>query len=389
MAYSEFACHTCGGDKLHEIEAFRTLPRVTSDCKPFKPGGRLQVCMDCGAAQKPSDPTWQKDCDAIYATYQPYWQSGGVEQAVYDTRTGEPRRRSQALVARITAERGLGEAGTVIDVGCGNGVMLTAFGAAKPGWALYGHELSELNLPFLKKIPGFRKLFTGYPIRLEGEFDVITMIHSLEHFADPVGGLESLKDHIGKDGCLFVEIPDCEATPFDLLVADHASHFTRHDLARVVRRAGLGASVIANDWLTKELSVIADRSGKICDLPPAPTPAESLARVNAQVAWLQATVERAAETAATAKTFGIYGTSVAAMWLYGQVGDKTSFFVDEDPGRTSLSLFDRPIYNPSEAPDGSTIYLALIPEVAERVAKRVARPGLTLIVPPSVGAYAA
>jgi SAM-dependent methyltransferase len=389
MASKQLTCHTCGGVDLHEITAFKQLTRVTSDCKPFAAGGRLQVCMDCGAAQKPADATWQTDCDAIYETYQPYYQSGGVEQAVYDPVTGAPRRRSQVIVDRISAERGLGPKGSVIDVGCGNGVLLTAFGAAKPGWKLFGHELSELNLPHLKTIPGFEKLFTGYPIKVDGRFDVVTMMHSLEHFADPLEGLTSLKGHIAEGGCLFVEVPNGAATPFDLLVADHASHFTRHDLARLAARAGMGAPVIADDWVTKELSFVATPSGKVCDLPPAPTPAECLARVNAQVAWLLATVQRATEAAKKSKPFGIFGTSVAAMWLFGQIGADTAFFIDEDPSRKNATLFDRPIYTPAEAPEGATVYVALIPEVAARVAKRVGRPGLNMIVLPSVGSYAA
>jgi hypothetical protein len=43
----------------------------------------------------------------------------------------------------------------------------------------------------------------------------------------------------------------------------------------------------------------------------------------------------------------------------------------------------RPIYHPREAPSGSQVFLALPRPVAEAVARRVARPGVTFHLPPA------
>ena len=339
--------------------------------------------MSCGAVQKPADAAWERDAAAIYENYQPYFQSGGVEQAVFDPVKGLPQRRSVAILNKLSETRKFGPIGTVLDVGCGNGVLLTAFSELRPQWTLYGHELSELNLPKLKTIPGFEKLFTGALTGIPGQFDVITMMHSLEHFPEPLTGLTDLKPKIADNGCLFIEIPNGEATPFDLVVADHASHFSRHDLARLVARAGMGASVIANNWITKELSVVVHRDGPIVELPPGPPPEAVLKRVEAQVAWLKAMIGSAAAASKKGR-FGIFGTSIAAMWLFGEVGDKVDFFIDEDPSRKQATLFDRPILTPGQAPQDSTIFVALIPDVARAVAGRLSRDGVHYEVPPPV-----
>ena len=49
MALAAFTCLACGARGLEEIAGFGALPRVTSDCRAFPPGGRIAVCGACGA----------------------------------------------------------------------------------------------------------------------------------------------------------------------------------------------------------------------------------------------------------------------------------------------------------------------------------------------------
>lgn len=385
MALPSFDCRACGADGLEEIAGFFRLSRVTSDCKPFPPGGRLAVCGACGAIQKPADARWVEEAAQIYGNYQPYYQSGGVEQAVFDPAKGVPRRRSTALLEGFVAHQRLTPTGSVLDVGCGNGVLLSAFAEVRPHWRLFGHELSDLHAAALSRIPGFAQLYTGPLADVPAGFDVVTMIHALEHFSDPLAGLRELRPKLNEGGRLFIEVPNGEATPFDLVIADHASHFARNDLARLLKRADYGAAVIADDWVTKEISVVALREGPIVPLPAPAAPADVCRRVESQIAWLQAVVDDARAAARRTKSFGVFGTSIAAMWLFGQVGNDVAFFVDEDPSRKNAMLFDRPVLVPEDAPAGASIYVALIPQVARAVAARIGRPGIELSVPPEIG----
>lgn len=389
MALGEFACRVCAARELEEVAGYGALPRVTSDCKPFAAGGRLAVCGACGAVQKPTDATWEAEAASIYETYEPYYQSGGIEQAVFDTAKGEPRRRSRVILDRLMAARSLGQDGRAIDVGCGNGVLLRAFAEVRPGWHLFGHELSDLHEGTLKQIPGFERLYTGALSELPGRFDVITMMHALEHFPDPLVGLKDLRSKLGENGSLFIEVPNGEATPFDLLIADHVSHFTRHDLSRLLGRAALGAHVIADDWVTKELSVVAGANASEVSLPPAASPQQVMARVAEQIAWLRNVIDGSREAAGQGRTFGLFGSSVAAMWLFGQMQDQVSFFVDEDPSREGATLLGRPIVTPDKIPDGSVVYVTLIPRVARAVAARLRRPAIQFCLPPEIGQAAA
>lgn len=387
---TDFACRVCGAAALDEFADFGELPRVTSDCKPFPAGGRLAVCRECAAVQKPVDDRWQAEAAAIYRDYEVYFQSGGVEQAVFDPQTGAPRRRSAVILDRFAANRSLPESGTLLDLGCGNGALLSAFAELRPGWALYGHDLSEINLGYLSRIPSFQRLYTGDIAALPGGFDLITLMHSLEHIPEPVAGLRDIAGKFAAGGALLIEVPDAEATPFDLLVADHVSHFTRSDLARVLARAGYRAAALANDWVVKELSAVAvpgEPPGEpLGETPPAAqSPVTVQRRVGAQIAWLRALIASAQE-AAVKSHFGLFGSSVSAMWLFGELGDTVEFFVDEDPSRGGTELLGRKVLHPRDVPAGATVFVPLIPPVARNVAARWGTAGFDLRLPPDVPA---
>ena len=122
------ACLVCKASALEEIEAFRELPRVTSDCKPFAPGGRLFVCAACGALQKSPDERWLAEIRAIYDAYEIYGVAGGSEQLIFMPDGAAPR--SRRLIDTLRKHAALPARGRLIDIGCGNGAALGNFAQA-------------------------------------------------------------------------------------------------------------------------------------------------------------------------------------------------------------------------------------------------------------------
>jgi hypothetical protein len=91
------------------------------------------------------------------------------------------------------------------------------------------------------------------------------------------------------------------------------------------------------------------------------------------VRWLEA-MARNARAVASDGRFGIFGTSIAGVWLYGEVDGKVDFFLDEDANRIGARLFDRPILRPHDRPDAN-LFVALAPSVARDVASRLSADG--------------
>src|SRR5204863_8080442 len=173
---------------------------------------------------------------------------------VLDAATGRLRRRSLVLLDRLSALPGFPQHGSVLDVGCGSGATLRGF-SERGGWRTFGLEINDRDLPVLRGIPGFESLYTCPARELPRQFDAITMVHSLEHFPDPVEILRDLRPKLAPGGRLFVQVPNAAANPIDLVVADHMSHFTPATLTRLTTRAGYAEESVATLWIVKELSM--------------------------------------------------------------------------------------------------------------------------------------
>jgi hypothetical protein len=85
----------------------------------------------------------------------------------------------------------------------------------------------------------------------------------------------------------------------------------------------------------------------------------------------------------SARMFGLFGTAISGMWVYGALRDKVSFFVDEDPSRVGNSFEGLPILSPSQAPAGITVFVPLLPKVARRGVGRHTGSEVAYVEPPS------
>jgi hypothetical protein len=108
-------------------------------------------------------------------------------------------------------------------------------------------------------------------------------------------------------------------------------------------------------------------------LPP-PAPRAVLERVERQIAWLKAVLAKARAAKGPHK-FGLFGSSVAATSLLGELGGEVAFFVDEDragnaPRSSGLYARDSKAYRPHSG--------------WRAVAGRLARPRVRFCIPPEM-----
>lgn len=381
-------CLGCGSTDLFIFSDFQFLPRLTSDSRPFSAGGTLRVCNACSLIQKHANNDWLEEIKRIYEAYAAYWQADGDEQIVFDSEAGIVRRRSEVLLDYLYEALPPPKGGRALDIGCASGATLRALSARLRNWALFGHDLDDRNQEKLSSIAGFERLFVGDIANIEGVYDQISLIHVLEHFADPQKTLASLRELLSPSGRILVELPNIMENPFDILIADHVAHFSPLALQKLVEKAGFTGILCETSWIRKEITLVAVVSD---DAPTrhasyADNAAALQARqvVQNSIVWLRNLIEAAKERAKTSKRFGLFGTSLAATWLASNIGDTVDFFVDEDPSRIGGEFLGRPVLAPCEVSESDTVFLALVPKIANGIYCRLPNRKGNWILPPAV-----
>lgn len=369
-------CHLCGGVDLTHLADFSQLPRVTSDCKAWSAGGTLHLCRTCGTLVKPPDAKWMAEISDIYSNYTIYHQADGQEQPVIVPETGELTSRSVCLLGKLKKSWALPERGRLLDVGCGNGSFLRSFHSYFPEWTTVGTEFDDKYKDLVESIGGVEGMHSQPLSDLEGSFDVISLIHVLEHIPFPGPVLQTLRQKLNPGGLLIVDLPDHQLNPLDLIVADHCTHFTGPSLQHYLARHGLRVELMTGEWIPKERVALAcaDQVG-----PLAPLDLETTERHARQaIGFLTSLLSKARSLRAQGR-LGIFGTSIAGTWLHGALNGDFDFWVEEDPHRTGRPYLGKPVYTPRDAP-AETILLAVSPTLAGLLQKNfVGLPGTYLL----------
>lgn len=198
---------------------------------------RVHLCESCGHGVTRPLPT-DAELRDVY------------ESAAYFDVRGM-RRNEVAPQNRIQAEdfrrRFGGE--TLLDVGAGLGARLAA--ASQVGYRVTGTELSEAACSAIREHFGLDVRPGGFlrsQFAPDERFDVVTMIHVLEHMREPVEALRLARDLLGAGGHIVVAVPNrrgfmarfpgrTRRDVFDLPL--HLHHFTLESLTLAIRAAGL------------------------------------------------------------------------------------------------------------------------------------------------------
>ena len=145
---------------------------------------------------------------------------------------------------------------------------------------------------------------------------------------------------------------------------------------------GLEILSVADNWVPEELTLMLR--------PVAPQPAVASREpsgaamdwrdcVGQRIGWLVQISSLARE--GSRAEIGLFGTSIAATWLFSELQGGVGFFVDEDPNRIGKRWQGRPVYHPRQIPSGSCLMIPLPFTLAESIARRIARPGFELCLP--------
>ena len=382
-------CLGCDKPLTGIIKNYERLNRISSDSKVFGAGGKLAQCEQCGIVQKPFDSLWLAECESIYSSYNTYAGSGGIEQSVRGGTEygGKFAPRSYLALERLISLGDLTSCGRLLDYGCGRGPTTRAAFKLLPGWRVDGYDLDRRAEEELVSMENFDTLFSGSPNETLNEmiesgirYDLIALVHVLEHIPHGHEALSKLKKLLLPGGQILLQVPNRISNPFDLLVADHTVHFDPLSLFRIVKRSGLSVQFLSENWILKELTVLVGFGKEISE------PALRLTSAADQVRWLEQVAKLCRDTASLG-SWGIFGTSNVASWIRGEAGIKPDFYIDEDVAKHGQRIDGVEILIPEKVPEGSNVLMAMAPKMAESIMNRLITLPVKFISLPPTSVY--
>lgn len=324
-------CHSADIEKIsHDIQG-----GVTSDCVAFGHSSDFYVCKSCMGLFKDQNEAWQKNVSDIYANYKLYIQTGGEEQPVYNDK-GEPIPRSRFVLDELKDKITFPASLRMLDIGCGTGAMLRAFHTVFPHGQMWGQDEHVKNKKTLESLPGVQDILTQPLSEIDQTFDAITLIHVLEHVFDPISFLQTLRPLLSPNGQLIIQVPDAQRNPFDLMVYDHATHFTPFTLHHLLTKAGYRVSLNKN-LLPREITLVADLKDTLSVAPPAQDgpPLQHFDFLN-----------KISQSFLNHQKLSVFGTAVAANWLSSIDDRRIIAYLDENPNMIGQTLEDKPVLHP-------------------------------------------
>ena len=374
-------CIYCQSFDLELINSFAELRTISSDAKPWRKGFVMARCRACLFPQAGVTSEWKASASEIYSAYTTYFQTSDFDQTVFIE--GATTLRGDLFVDSVLRICRTKLGAHVLDFGCGAGNLLRSFSNSRADFNLFGYDLDDRELKNLNAVKNFNKLFVG-ELNTNLKFDLISMSHTLEHITNPKETLRQLRGLLSPEGYLVIAVPDCSLDPFKLLIADHCSHFSVKTLGSFLMDAGFEVVEIKSRLETRECWAIC-RQG---NFEQNKLSIDDTTWLPESVEWINL-VRNHAKSFSNKSSFGVFGTSINAIWLFGELELDVDFFVDEDVSRQHTKLFGRPVVSPEEVVEGSVVYLPFVPALASKIASRLIREGISWVVPPNAKMFIA
>lgn len=331
---------------------------VGSDCKPLDYGFDIYSCSQCNLLQKPVDALYHQRIAKLYADYAAYDLTDGHEQLNYSVDV--PMSRCKTILENCQAW--LPKQGRALDIGTGSGVMLSALSEFSAGLDLYGHDVDTQQRQLIEGKIKLTDFFSGSLTEITQKFDVITLIHVLEHIEDLESFLTQITQLLTSQGVLIVQVPNIEENSWDFAIFDHIWQFSSASLLNVVQ-----SHFSSQQWpeqIAKEHTLILS-NGKNNKLSKQALFDNKTA--TGQFRFHLAELEKISKQN---KCCYVLGTGPSAVFTAHFLGDLCVGFVDEDSNKIGKTLANRPVVSI----DSSLTEMIIVPyprQQQQAIAKRL------------------
>ena len=375
-------CVICGS--IDTVNVFTIDPSVSTDRQIFPVPVQNQFCNGCGAVWNEGGA--RIDAPRFYA--EQYDLLGDSALSEFQVHVGGGARGESDAILEFIEGSPFAERGTILEIGCGKGVLLGKFLKNHPGWSAYAVEPSLNATEYFKKILPDVAIHEGpfetAPFR-DQKFDFVAVSGVLEHVPRPVEFLSLVVDALAPGGSAYIGVPNFLVKPDDLLVFDHLTRFTPETLDESYRRLGLKLqrrdSRDDRIWLWDLLM-----AGHAADASePRAGVAAARRRLDEHVSFVKSSIasfERMLADAEPGETLALYGLGVLGLWARHTNGDRASairYLLDDNSQIWGSRKAGLEIRGSKSIPELgiSRVFLAANPCYHERMSAKLIAVGLT------------
>ncbi|MFK0273911.1 class I SAM-dependent methyltransferase [Ensifer sp. NPDC090286] len=358
------ACRVCGthiGAPSYEAPA----PALTSGTTLLDVPTRVFVCGTCGHAQSDDIP----DIQAFYDTeYRISLSSENHDQIFSVAADGTITYRTDHQAALSLRLLDLPEGASILDYGAAKADTLRKMTAARKDLRPHVFEVSSDYAPAWQGwVPEAAQATYSVPEAWQGTFDAVMSHFVIEHVADPVGFLRTVRDLMRPGGIFLFSVPDVAGNPGDMAVADHLNHFSAASIEHALASAGFDVQTVDSTSFPGAFFVVARRSeAPIEKAAPSAETADAAKRARDICAfWNQAaeTLKDGVERYAKRKV-AIYGAGFYGSWIYCRIGKAVDVvaFLDRNENMKGATHFGIPVLSPEELPkEAEALFIGLNP----------------------------
>jgi len=375
------ACRVCKA-ALGQPDYLTPAPAMTSLSTRIDVATEVSVCRACGHVQSPDLP----DVQAFYDhEYRISLQSDDHDQ-LYAVEAEGPVFRT-AHQARLLLALDVPPQAKLLDFGAAKATTTRRFLDLRPDVQPHVFDVSEdYRTQWDSWLSRDAQATYALPTDWSGRFDLITAHFVLEHVADPVAVLSSLRACLAPGGRLFFTVPDPNGNPGDLLVVDHLNHFVPSSLHHALRVAGFGVVSLRQDLFRGAHVVVAQSKVHAQVAAERARPDEVLALLDR---WRHCLEGLRADLAGIPHaSIAIYGAGFYGALFAPLAGRRVVCFLDRNPHLQGCTMDDKPVLRPEDCPAVDLVIAALNPARARIILPEDADwlpPGAQVLYPEAMG----
>lgn len=379
------ACRVCGSH-ITAASYEASAPALTSMMAFIDVPTLAYVCDECGHAQCADLP----DIDSFYdTTYRISLESDDHDQIFAVAADGTPIFRTDHQAAIGLRLLDLPQGASILDYGAGKADTLRKMCLTRSDLHPHVFDVSRDYVPAWNGWvqSGDQASYT-VPDAWAGRFQAIISHFVIEHVAEPVSFLKTLRGLLAPGGRLLLSMPDVAANPGDMTVADHLNHFSIASLKRALALSGFSLQTVDSTAFPGAFFIVAFRSEQTAVSAEDRREAADAAKKAKEICafWRQATIrlDGAAKHFA-GKRAAVYGSGFYGSWICSRIEADVDFrvFLDQNPKLQGSVHFNRPVLSPSKLDDDvDVVFVGLNPLKARAaIAGQAAlhRPGLDLV----------